>query len=82
MGRLFNKNIAFKTLESVVEKGIKCFDTADVYQGQNSEIAIGNFLKTRKEKPFMITKSGLQLNPHTREGYTEENIRSFINDSR
>jgi aryl-alcohol dehydrogenase-like predicted oxidoreductase len=77
-----NKDIAMKTLNSAVNKGINCFDTADVYQDQYSEITIGEFLKTVEDKPFVITKSGRQLNPHTADGYSEENIRNFINQSR
>lgn len=77
-----NKDIAMNTLNSAVNKGINCFDTADVYQDQYSEITIGEFLKTVEDKPFVITKSGRQLNPHTADGYSEENIRDFINQSR
>lgn len=77
-----DKDIAMKTLESATNKGINCFDTADVYQDQASEKTIGEYLKTVDEKPFVITKSGRQLNPHTTDGYNEKNIRDFINQSR
>lgn len=81
-GEGLDKDIAIKTLSSATEKGINCFDTADVYQDQASEITIGEYIKHMDKKPFVITKSGRQLNPHTSDGYTEENIRNFINQSR
>lgn len=81
-GEPFDSDVARETLEESVKNDINCFDTADVYQGGQSEIAIGKFLKTQDKKPFVITKTGRRLNPHTKEGYNEENIRGFIDDSR
>jgi aryl-alcohol dehydrogenase-like predicted oxidoreductase len=81
-GDPFNPDVAYNTLKSAYDKGINCFDTADVYQGGASENSIGNFLKLVEEKPFIITKAGRKLNPHVAEGYKEENIRKFIDDSR
>ena len=81
-GKGLNKEIALNTLSSATSLGINCFDTADVYQDQQSETTIGEYLKTVKTKPFVITKSGRQLNPHIAEGYTEQNIRRYINESR
>jgi aryl-alcohol dehydrogenase-like predicted oxidoreductase len=80
-GDPFNKDVAIKTLESASSKGINCFDTADVYVGGASEKTIGEYTCNLKEKPFVITKTGRQLNPHTAENYTEENIRQYINES-
>ena len=42
-GEGLDKDVAFKTLQSATNKGINCFDTADVYQGQASENAIGEY---------------------------------------
>ncbi|MDA3931974.1 MAG: aldo/keto reductase [Tenericutes bacterium] len=81
-GDEFDNKVAQNTLSSATEKGINCFDTADVYQDQNSELAIGKFIKNTDNSPFVITKSGRQLNPHNAEGYNENNIRNFINQSR
>lgn len=81
-GDPFDKEVAYNTLQSAYEKGINCFDTADVYQDQESEKAIGEFLKTKDNPPFVITKTGRQLDPHTAKGYNEKNIKKFINDSR
>lgn len=80
-GDPFDKEVALKTLQGATDVGINCFDTADVYIGGASETTIGEYIKTVKEKPFVITKVGRYLNPHTTDGYSEMNIRSYINDS-
>ncbi|QMS84848.1 aldo/keto reductase [Candidatus Xianfuyuplasma coldseepsis] len=81
-GDPFDAKVAQETLEGATAQDINCYDTADVYQGGASEEAIGQYIKTLDEKPFVITKTGRRLNPHVAEGYNEENIRYFIDDSR
>lgn len=81
-GEPLNPEVAQKTLEAAVESGINCFDTADVYNGGASEVAIGKYNKNVNKKVFVITKIGRWLNPHTPEGYNEENIRKFVDSSR
>ena len=81
-GLPFDEKTAIDTLETAVNLGINAFDTADVYVGGLSEKTIGIFNKTLKEKPFVITKMGRRLNPHTKEGYHEENLRRFVDASR
>jgi aryl-alcohol dehydrogenase-like predicted oxidoreductase len=81
-GDPYNAQVAYDTLKSAYDKGINCFDTADVYQGGASEKAIGEFLKEVKDKPFVITKTGRKLNPHIATGYNKDNLRKFIDDSR
>ena len=81
-GLPFNEDTAFNTLKTAVELGINAFDTADVYVGGASEKTIGIFSKTVRAKPFVITKMGRRLNPHVKEGYNEENLRRFVDESR
>lgn len=81
-GDPFQDDVALATLEGATAQGINCYDTADVYQGGASETAIGKYIKTLDETPFVITKAGRYLNPHVADGYNEENIRGFINGSR
>ncbi|TVP96836.1 MAG: aldo/keto reductase [Acholeplasmatales bacterium] len=81
-GDPFDENVAMETLIAATEQGISCLDTADVYMGGESERAIGRYMKTRQDKPFVITKIGRWLNPHTAEGYNEDNLRHFIDQSR
>lgn len=81
-GDPFEADVARATLKGATEQGINCYDTADVYQGGASETAIGEYIKTLDDKPFVITKAGRYLNPHVADGYNEKNIRNFINGSR
>ena len=81
-GEPFDKDVAMKTLKDATAAGINAFDTADVYQDGKSEETIGTYIKTLDEKPFIITKTGRRLPAQTKEGYNEENIRAFIDDSR
>lgn len=80
-GEEFDSRMAYDTLQTAFEAGINCFDTADVYQSGSSEKAIGQFLKTKKEKLFVITKCGRRLDPHTSEGYNKKNLTGFVEDS-
>ncbi len=81
-GETFNEDVAEDTLKEAVLQGINLFDTADVYQDGMSEKTIGKFLKTQKDKPFVVTKVGRRLPAQTKEGYSEENIRRFVDDAR
>lgn len=81
-GETFNEEVAEDTLKEAVLQGINLFDTADVYQDGMSEKTIGKFLKTQKDKPFVVTKVGRRLPAQTKEGYSEENIRRFVDDAR
>jgi len=80
-GEPFDADVARNTLKAAVDQGINCLDTADVYQGGMSERAIGEFLKTVDDKPFVITKMGRQLSPHVANHYTEPNLRKFVKQS-
>lgn len=80
-GEPFNKDEALKTLETAYESGINFLDTADVYQGGLSEKVIGEFIKTKPRKMYVVTKCGRQLNPHVASGYTKESIIKFVEAS-
>jgi aryl-alcohol dehydrogenase-like predicted oxidoreductase len=69
-------------LDAAIKTDINLFDTADVYQGGMSEKVIGKYIKNLEQKPFVITKIGRRLEKHTKQGYSEKNIRNFIDDSR
>lgn len=81
-GDPFDEEVAYKTLEAAIATDINLFDTADVYQDGLSEKVIGKYIKTLEEKPFIITKTGRRLEKQTKEGYSEKNLRKFIDDSR
>lgn len=80
-GEIFNEKVALDTLESAYDNGVNLIDTADIYQGGMSENIIGKFLKTKKDKIFVVTKCGRKLNPHIASAYNEKNITGFIHDS-
>ena len=80
-GEEFDQQNAMDTLEAAYQAGINFIDTADIYQGGESEKAIGRFLKTKSDKIFVVTKCGRKLDPHCAEGYNAENINRFVEDS-
>lgn len=80
-GDPFNEAEAEKILDAAYEGGITFIDTADVYNGGNSEIAIGKALKKHPGRFYVTTKCGRRLNPHTAEMYTPEAIEGFVNGS-
>jgi aryl-alcohol dehydrogenase-like predicted oxidoreductase len=80
-GSDFDHKLAQKILNEAADQGINFIDTADVYSDGESEKAIAAFLKTRKERFYVATKSGRQINPHTNEGYTPAVLRKYVEDS-
>ena len=71
-------------LNKAIDLGINFIDTADVYGEKvgQSEASIGQVLSSRSEKVYVATKSGRLLNPHVTEGYNEENIKNFVENSK
>ena len=80
-GADYNGLTALKTLETAYEQGINFFDTADGYNGGESERSIGKFLKGKEGKVFVATKCGRQITPHVSAGYTPQAIIRYTEDS-
>ncbi|MBN2877180.1 MAG: aldo/keto reductase [Bacilli bacterium] len=80
-GDPYNDELAMETLQIATNNNITCFDTADVYQGGMSENAIGRYIKTIENPPFVITKIGRRSNPHIKEAYNEKVLRGYVDDS-
>ena len=80
-GDPFNALEAEKILQTAYDNGITFIDTADVYNGGESEKAIGSFIKDKKDKLYIVTKAGRNLKPHTDEQYTSANIEGFVDAS-
>ncbi len=80
-GRQFDPQHAEKILESAVEHGVTFFDTADVYDGGESEAAVGRIVRKHQGRIRIATKCGRRLNPHVADAYTPEVIRKFVEDS-
>jgi aryl-alcohol dehydrogenase-like predicted oxidoreductase len=72
---------SLRALHASVDAGMNFIDTADVYGDGRSERLVGRLLKERKEAVHVATKAGRRLNPHTADGYTLANLRSFVERS-
>lgn len=80
-GSTFSYDNAEQVLNTALENGINFIDTADVYSDGESEKAIGKFLKRRREKIYVATKCGRQIQPHVNEGYQPSVLRRYVEDS-
>ena len=93
-GSPFDPAEAASTLNAAVERGITFIDTADVYNDTQSETAIGQFLKERypdagapldatasSHRPWITSKCGRQLNPHTADMYQPAALEKYLDDS-
>jgi aryl-alcohol dehydrogenase-like predicted oxidoreductase len=72
---------ALSALHKAIDSGVNFIDTADVYGDGRSERLIGRLKKDRKEEIIVATKAGRRLPRQTVEGYTRENLTSWIEDS-
>jgi aryl-alcohol dehydrogenase-like predicted oxidoreductase len=74
---------AIAALHAGLDAGISFIDTADVYGDGRSERLIARVLKERSgQRPFVATKAGKRLQPQSVEGFTEDNLRAWIDRSR
>lgn len=67
-------------LNAALDAGMTFIDTADVYGDGRSERLIAEVLATCADRPFVATKAGRRLSPHTAEGYRD--LSAFIDRSR
>ena len=56
-GRGESEEEAFRIMDTAWELGIRTFDTADAYGGGRSETWIGNWMRSRGERPQLTTKT-------------------------
>jgi aryl-alcohol dehydrogenase-like predicted oxidoreductase len=80
-GDKFNHDNADEILNNAIDAGINFIDTADVYSDGESEKAVGRLVRNRKEKIYVATKCGRQLQPHTNEAYQPAVLRKFVEGS-
>ncbi|ADJ15928.1 aldo/keto reductase [Halalkalicoccus jeotgali] len=71
-----------RAIHAALDAGVDFIDTADVYGDGRSERHIATVLEEREEEPVVATKAGRRLSPHEADGYTEENLREFVDRSR
>jgi aryl-alcohol dehydrogenase-like predicted oxidoreductase len=72
---------ALAALHQAIDSGINFIDTADVYGDGRSECLIARLKKVRKDQIIVATKAGRRLPRQTVEGYSRENLTSWIEDS-
>ena len=80
-GDNFSHANADAILNKAVDSGVNFIDTADVYSDGESENAVGRLIKNRKEKIYVATKCGRQIQPHVNAGYTVDVLRKFVENS-
>ncbi len=69
-------------LHAALDAGLDFIDTAPVYGDGHSERLIARVLKERGgERPFVATKAGRRLSAQAVEGYSAENLESWIDRS-
>jgi aryl-alcohol dehydrogenase-like predicted oxidoreductase len=72
---------AMKTLHKAIDCGVNFIDTADVYGDGRSERLIAKLKSERKDQIIVATKAGRKLPRQTIEGYSRQNLTTWINDS-
>jgi aryl-alcohol dehydrogenase-like predicted oxidoreductase len=80
-GADFSHDNADSILNKAADEGINFIDTADVYSDGESEKAVGRLVRSRKEKIYVATKCGRQLQPHVNEEYQVPVLRKFVESS-
>lgn len=79
-GAPFDIEDADATLAEAYEQGVNFFDTADGYQGGDSEKAVGAFLKTHPDVHF-TTKIGRKEEPLSVDHFAPGNLTRYVEDS-
>ncbi|HSI73492.1 MAG TPA: aldo/keto reductase [Fimbriimonas sp.] len=69
-------------MHRAIDLGVNFIDTADVYGDGRSERLIRKLRSETSETIYVATKAGRRLSPHVAEGYTAENLESFVDRSR
>jgi aryl-alcohol dehydrogenase-like predicted oxidoreductase len=73
---------ALDALRTAIGEGVNFIDTADVYGDGRSERLVGQVIKEfPHDRIYIATKAGRRLNPHVAQGFTRENLTTFIERS-
>ena len=77
-----NDEEALAALHTALDTGVTFIDTADVYGDGHSERLIAKVMHERGgERPFIATKAGRRLSEQSVEGYSSENLNTWIDRS-
>jgi len=72
---------SMSALHTAVDSGVNFIDTADVYGDGRSERLIARLKKERKDEIIVATKAGRKLPKQTVDGYSKQNLTSWIDNS-
>lgn len=73
---------SMRALHASIDAGVNFVDTADVYGDGRSERLVARLRRERPGEPIHVaTKAGRRLPTQTPDGYTPENLRSWIDRS-
>jgi aryl-alcohol dehydrogenase-like predicted oxidoreductase len=77
-----NDEEALAALHAALDTGVTFIDTADVYGDGHSEKLIARVVKERGgTRPYIATKAGRRLPEQTVDGYSMENLSSYVERS-
>jgi aryl-alcohol dehydrogenase-like predicted oxidoreductase len=79
-GRVSDED-SMAALHKAIDCGVNFIDTADVYGDGRSERLIARLRKDRKQTIIVATKAGRRLPRQTVDGYSRENLTTWIEDS-
>src|SRR4051795_2812908 len=68
-------------MDAAWDIGIDTFDTADAYAGGRSELAIGKWMRSRRRRPILTTKTFHPMYPGADSGLAPERIRRQVDSS-
>ncbi|MEQ8471893.1 MAG: aldo/keto reductase [Marinoscillum sp.] len=80
-GGSFDPKVADEIIKTALEHGVNFLDTADVYDDQQSERKVGEYVKADRDKLIIATKIGRRLNPHEADAYTPEALEDFVDQA-
>src|SRR6266540_1395637 len=72
---------AFRIMDAAWESGITAFDTADAYGGGASETAIGKWIASRGQRPFITSKTFNPMTAGADRGLARDRITRQIESS-
>jgi len=73
---------SLRALHAAIDAGVNFIDTADVYGDGRSERIVARLKKERpRDTIWVATKAGRRLPKQTPEGYSRQNLTSWIDDS-
>lgn len=75
-------NQSMRALHRAIDEGVNFIDTADVYGDGRSERLVARLMRERRhDRIWVATKAGRRLPEQTCEGYSRENLTSWIDRS-